>query len=319
MFLTGPAVVREVMGEDTSVGQLGGPKVHERNGVCHFTAADDTEAILAVRRLLGLLPQNAWTPVPRRPAMPPEPGDPGEPVPGDPRRAYDVRDVARRLVDGGELVESARRWAPNLVTALARIEGRAVGIVANQPKHLAGVLDADAAQKGARFVQTCNAFGIPLIVLVDTPGFMPGRAQESAGVIRHGAKLLHAFASATVPRLTVVLRKAFGGAYISMNAKDLGAHLTLAWPTAEIGIMGARQAVGVLHRRRLRDAPDPATAMEELAAEYAEEHLNATAAARDGFIDELVEPAHTRERLRWALEAMKDQKGGEGVGGNIPL
>jgi len=319
MFLTGPGVVREVMGEDTTVDQLGGPRVHERNGVCHFATGADSEAIGTVRQLLGFLPQNAWTPVPLVAPQAPEPGDPGDGVPDDPRRAYDVRDIIRRLIDGGVLVESAPRWARNLVTGFGRIEGRAVGIVANQPKHLAGVLDADAAQKGARFVQTCNTFGIPLVVLVDTPGFMPGTAQEGAGVIRHGAKLLHAFAAATVPRLTVVLRKAFGGAYISMNSKDLGAHLTLAWPNAEIGIMGARQAVGVLHRRHLQEAPDAAEAAEKLAAEYAAEHLNAWAAARDGFIDEVVEPSHTRERLRWALEAMKDQKGGEGASGNIPL
>jgi acetyl-CoA carboxylase carboxyltransferase component len=319
MFLTGPGVVREVMGEETTVAKLGGPRVHERNGVCHFVAAGDVESVFLLRDLLGYLPQNAWSPVARRAPEAPESDDPGAVVPDDPRRVYDVRDVARGIVDGGSLLECAARWAPNLVTAFARIDGRSVGIVANQPRHLAGVLDADAAQKGSRFVRTCNAFGIPLVVLVDTPGFLPGSKQEGAGVIRHGAKLLHAFAEATVPRLTVVLRKAYGGAYISMNAKDLGAHLTLAWPRAEIGIMGARQAVSVLHRRALADAADPVAAADQLAADYAAEHLGAHAAARDGFVDEVVEPHETRARLAWALETLENRPGGRGHAGNIPL
>jgi acetyl-CoA carboxylase carboxyltransferase component len=230
-----------------------------------------------------------------------------------------MRGVIAALVDGGDMLEVSERWARNMVTALARIEGRSVGVIANQPWFLGGVIDATAAQKAARFVRTCNAFGLPLVVLVDTPGFLPGSRQEQAGVIRHGAKLLHAFAEAVVPKLTVVLRKAYGGAYICMNSKDLGADLALAWPGAEIGIMGPKQAVGVVHRRALAASDDPEAERDRLAAEYAEEHLSAVVAAQQGFIDELIEPLDTRRRLAGALSALS-QSGMFGNGpGNIPL
>ena len=186
---------------------------------------------------------------------------------------YDVRDVIRALVDGGELLEVSAGWARNLVTGFARIDGRTVGVVANQPRYLGGIIDADAAQKGARFVSKCDAFGIPLLVLVDTPGYMPGTKQESAGVIRFGAEFVHAFAAAEVPRVTLILRKAFGGAYITMNSKDLGADYVFAWPNAQIGVMAARSAVGIIHRRELAAAEDPDAARDELAARYAETHL----------------------------------------------
>ena len=214
MFLTGPGVVREAVGEQVTARDLGGTGVHERNGVCHFVARDDEAAASLTRAILSYLPQSRGERPPRAPAAPAGGGDPGVCVPDELRRTYDVRGVARALLDEGSLLEVAPRWAPNVLCALGRLEGRAVGVVANQPRHLAGCLDADAGQKAARFVRTCNAYGLPLLVLVDTPGFLPGTAQESAGVIRHGAKLVHAFAEATVPRLTVVLRKAFGGAYI---------------------------------------------------------------------------------------------------------
>jgi acetyl-CoA carboxylase carboxyltransferase component len=212
MFLTGPAVVREVMGEDLSTHELGGPRVHAGNGVCQFNVATDIDAIFLVRQLLSYLPANAWEAPPVAPTADPTGPDPGRVVPMESRRVYDVRDVIAGIVDGDSLLEASAGWARNLVTAFARIDGRPVGIVANQPRRLGGVIDAEAAQKGARFVHTCNAFGLPLVVLVDTPGLLPGSRQEAAGVIRHGAKLLHAFAGATVPRFTVVLRKAFGGA-----------------------------------------------------------------------------------------------------------
>jgi acetyl-CoA carboxylase carboxyltransferase component len=208
---------------------------------------------------------------------------------------YDVRDVVRCVADGGDFLEMAPRWARNMVTGFCRIEGRSVAVVANQPRHLGGVIDSEASEKAARFVRTCNSFGLPLVVFVDTPGFMPGVTQESAGVIRHGASLLRAFAEATVPRITVVLRKAYGGAYITMNSKDLGASLTFAWPGAELGVMAARQAVGIIHRR------EPAAARDRLAEAYAEEHLGAWKAARSGFIDEVIQPGETRERLAWGL------------------
>jgi acetyl-CoA carboxylase carboxyltransferase component len=230
-----------------------------------------------------------------------------------------VRDVARGIVDAGSILEVARDWAPNIVTLLARIDGRPVGVVANQPRHLGGVIDAAASQKGARFVRTCNAFQIPLVVLVDTPGFLPGSQQETIGVIRHGAKLLHAFAEATVPRITVVLRKAYGGAYITMNSKELGADLTLAWTGAELGIMGAEQAVGVVHRRELDAAAKPEEARRRLASAYAARHLDARAAARSGHIDEVIVPNETRARLAWALGALTAERREPPRARNIPL
>jgi acetyl-CoA carboxylase carboxyltransferase component len=298
MFLTGPGVVREVMGEDVSAAELGGVRVHERNGVCALRVPDAAAGALAARDLLGHLDPGM------RPSRPPLPGDPGRIVPSEPRRIYDVRDVVGRIVDGGELLELHARWARNLVVGLARIEGQTVGIVANQPRYLGGVLDADSAQKGARFVRMCDSFDVPLVVLVDTPGFLPGTRQEGAGVIRHGAELLHAFAGANVPRMTVVLRKAYGGAYITMNSKDLGAHLTFAWPDAELGVMGAGQAVAITHRRQIAEAADPGAERQQLAGEYAGEHLMAATAAREGFVDELIAPADTRSRLAWGLDAL---------------
>jgi acetyl-CoA carboxylase carboxyltransferase component len=224
-------------------------------------------------------------------------------VPAEKRRAYDVREVARALVDGGRLLEVSERWSRNLVIAFARVGGRAVGIVANQPRHLGGVIDVDASQKGAWFVRICDTFRLPLVVLVDTPGFMPGSRQEATGVIRHGAQLLRAFAEATVPRVTVVLRKAYGGAYITMNSKDLGADLALAWPDAEIGVMGARAAVGIIHRRELAAAGDGERAAAGFADAYARRHLSARTAHQLGIIDEVIAPEQTRDRLAAALSA----------------
>jgi acetyl-CoA carboxylase carboxyltransferase component len=304
MFLTGPGVVREAIGEDVSAGELGGVHAHERNGVCDLVAPSDLDAALLARDLLSYL-----GPSPRDPVSPPV-GDPAAVVPQAPRKTYDVRDVVRRVADGGEFLELAPRWARNIVTGFGRIEGRSVGVVANQPRYLGGVIDAAAAEKAARFVDTCERFGLPLVVLVDTPGFMPGTQQEAAAVIRHGASLLRAFAKASVPRLTVVLRKAYGGAYITMNSKDLGAHLTFAWPGAELGVMAARQAVGIIHRRELAAAPDPSREHDRLAGEYADEHLGAVVAAQRGFIDEVIDPAETRARLAWGLAALAPSGGG---------
>jgi methylmalonyl-CoA decarboxylase subunit alpha len=318
MFLTGPGVVAEVLGEQVSSEELGGHKVHERNGVCQFVAEDDAESIFLVRELLSYLPQNAYERAPARPSGRTIGGDPSACVPVEQRRVYDVRDVIRRVVDGGRLLEVAERWARNMVVGFARIEGRSVGIVANNPHHLGGCIDSEAAQKAARFVRTCNSFGLPLVVLVDAPGFIPGTKQEASGVIRHGAKLLHAFAEATVPRLTVVTRKAFGGAYITMNSRDLGADLAFAWPQAEIGVMGAGQAVGVISRREIAAADDPEAHRAELAADYAAEHLSAEIAAREGFIDEVIQPSETRARLAWALSSL-DRERRPSSGGNIPL
>lgn len=310
MFLTGPAVVREALGEDVDAEHLGGPRVHQRNGVCHFVVRDDVDSARLARELLGYLPSHSAAPAPRAAPEPPAGRDPGASVPGESRRVYDVRTVIRALVDGGELLEFSAGWARNLVIAMARIDGRPVGVIANQPRYLGGVLDAASSEKGARFVSKCNAFGIPLLVLVDTPGFMPGTRQEAAGVIRHGASLVHAFAQATVPRVTLILRKAFGGAFITMNSKDLGADYVFAWPQAEIGVMGAKPAVGVIHRRQLAAAQDPEAERERLARQYADAQLRAQVAASTGYVDELITPRETRSRLIWAFNSLVGGAGG---------
>jgi acetyl-CoA carboxylase carboxyltransferase component len=310
MFLTGPAVVKDVMGEDVDAAELGGHKVHDRNGVCDLVVEDDRAAAALSRRLLSYLPQHSGAGLPRTLSVEPELDDPGAAVPEDPRKVYDIRSAIAGIVDGGSLLEVQPRWARSIVTGFARIDGRPVGVIANQPRFLGGVLDAESSQKGARFVETCDAYGVPLVVLVDTPGFMPGTRQEQAGVIRFGATLVRAFAAATVPRVTVVLRKAYGGAYITMNSKDLGADMVFAWPNAELGVMGAQPAVGIIHRRELAAAYDPVAARSELAAAYAEEHLGADVAAAAGFVDEVIEPHETRRRLAWALATMDDRRAG---------
>ena len=304
MFLTGPGIVREALGEEVDAATLGGHRMHERTGVCHLVARDELAAAERVRALLGYLPSSAGEQPPRAVAAQPARSDPSDAVPLEKRRVYDVRDVLDGIVDGDSLLELCPRWARNMVTALARIDGRPVGIVANQPRYLGGVMDAVASEKAARFVGFCDSFGLPLIVIVDTPGFMPGTRQEQAGVIRHGASLLRAFAAARVPKLTVVLRKAFGGAYITMNSRDLGADLVLAWPNAELGIMSARSTVGIVHRRELAVAEDVEAERTRLADLYAGEHHRAAAAAAAGHVDELVEPTETRARLAWALRTL---------------
>jgi acetyl-CoA carboxylase carboxyltransferase component len=319
MFLTGPGVVREVTGESVDAAELGGPKVHSKNGVCQFVAEHDVEAVRLVRRLLAHLPQKAGEEPPHAPPADAPGTDPASLVPESQRSVYDVRGVIQAIVDGGTLLEVSERWARNMVTAFCRIDGRPIGVIANQPWYLGGVIDGAAAQKAAKFVRTCNAFGLPLVVLVDTPGFLPGTKQEGLGVIRHGAKLLHAFAEAVVPKVTVVLRKAFGGGYITMNSRDLGADLVLSWPDAEIGIMGPKQAVGIVHKRDIAAAADPESERDRLAAAYADEHLTAEVAAREGHVDELVDPIATRHRLAGALAALA-LAGEYGNGpGNIPL
>jgi acetyl-CoA carboxylase carboxyltransferase component len=321
LFLTGPGVVQEVMGEDVDAEQLGGPNVHGSNGVCHLVAEGDGHAVELARTLIGFVAPGegiAADPgaAPRRDAPT---VDPASVVPADGRKVYDVRGVIEALADGGETLELAPRWARNMVTALGRIDGRPVGFVANQPRYLGGVIDADASQKAARFVRTCNVFGLPLVVLADTPGFLPGTRQEQAGVIRHGSKLLYAFSEATVPRFTVVLRKAYGGGYITMNSHGLGADLVLAWPGAQIGVVGAEQAVGILERREIAAAADPVAERARRAAAYGEQHLTATIAAESGFVDEIVAPGQTRARLRWALKTIGATERRGVDRGNVPL
>jgi acetyl-CoA carboxylase carboxyltransferase component len=303
MFLTGPSVVREALGEEIDAAGLGGPHVHARNGVCHLVERDEASAAARVRELLSYLPASPGAAPIRVATREPAHPDPGAFVPSAQRSAYDVRDALAGIIDAESLQELQPRWARNVVTALARINGHAIGIVANQPRYLGGVLDAQASEKAARFVDFCSSFGVPLLAVVDTPGFMPGSRQEQAGVIRRGAQLVRAFASATVPKLTVVLRKSYGGAYITMNSRDLGADLVLAWPDAELGIMSAKAAVGIVNRRELRVATDPEAERDRLADAYSREHLLAQSAAAEGFVDEIIAPVETRDRLAVALDA----------------
>jgi acetyl-CoA carboxylase carboxyltransferase component len=319
MFLTGPAVVSEVTGEQVDSASLGGPRVHERSGVAHFTAPTDVDAALLARDLLDYLPQHAGLAPQMWPAVAAPEIAPDAAVPSQARKVYDVRHVASALVDGGRLMEVSPRRARNVVCAFARLEGRSIGIIANQPKHLGGVLDAESSQKAARFVRTCNSFGLPLLVLVDTPGFLPGSRQEKDGVIRHGAKLVHAFVEASVPSVTVILRKAFGGAFIAMNSKALGADYVFAWPDVQVGVMGAEQAVGILDRREIAAADDPAATKRRLAGAYAGEHLHVEGASADGFVDEVIAPSETRGRVASCFEALASAYRPESRSSNFPL
>ncbi len=303
LFLTGPRVVKAVTGEDVDARSLGGPEVHgDRSGVAHFVADDDDHAFAITRELLTYLPSSAWTPAPELPPEPPATVDWNQLVPEDPRAPYDVRDAVAGIVDGGRFLEVHARWARNLVVGFARLDGHTVGIVANQARWLAGVLDAQASEKGARFVRMCDAFGIPLVTLADVPGFLPGTAQETGGVIRRGAKLLHAFTAATVPRVTVVLRKAFGGAYIVMNSRSIGADAVLAWPDAELAVMGAEGAADVIFRRTIDEEPDR---RDELVEGYRRDAMHVDLAARRGSVDEIVAPAETREALIGLLRSLR--------------
>lgn len=296
MFLTGPKVVYSVTRENISAAQLGGAEVHSRSsGVAHLVAADTAEALSLAAMVLSYLPSSCWDVPPLRQAVEPEPM---AAVPLDPRKAYDVRDVISAVVDRDSFLELQPEFAANLVIGFGRVDGRPVGVVANQPRVLAGVLDTVAAEKGARFVRLCDAFGLPLVVLVDTPGFLPGTRQEADGVIRKGAKLLYAFSEATVPRISVVLRKAFGGAYIVMNSRALGADAVFCWPSAQMAVMGAESAVDIIHRRELEADPG---CWEELVDNYELGTMAATTAAGRLSVDEIIAPAETRAAVATTL------------------
>lgn len=315
VFVTGPDVVRSVTGEDVTAEELGGPATHARSGVAHLVAGTDEEAVERIRELTGLFAR------PRRAlaAFPDDDPELGALLPSDPRRAYDVRPLVRRVLDHGPQVELQAGWARNVVTSVGRLAGRTVGVVANNPLRMGGCLDAPSAEKAARFVRMCDAFGIPLVVLVDVPGYLPGVRQEHEGVVRRGAKLLHAFAACRVPRVTLVTRKAYGGAYIAMNGRGLGATSVLAWPTAQIGVMGASAAVGILSRRALAAIEDPASRAAEqdrLAAEYESTVGGLSAAVALGAVDRVIDPAATRRALARALAIAPDRRGAHG---NIPL
>jgi acetyl-CoA carboxylase carboxyltransferase component len=305
MFITGPDVVQAVTGEEITQNGLGGADVHAgTSGVAHFVYDDEETCLAEVRYLLSLLPSNNRELPPRVvTADPPDRESEAllELVPADGNRSYDIRGVIEEIVDDGEFLEVHAAFAPNLLCALARLEGRVVGLVANQPAALAGVLDIDASEKGARFVQFCDAFNIPLITLVDVPGFLPGVAQEHDGIIRRGAKLLYAYCNATVPRISLILRKAYGGAYIVMDSRSIGADLAFAWPTNEIAVMGAEGAANVVFRREIAAAEDPAAMRAQKIAEYRSELVHPYYAAERGLVDDVIDPRRTRPLLCRAL------------------
>ena len=307
MFITGPQVIKQVTGEEVTAEELGGPRSQMNHaGVVHLIAQDDAEALQLCRRLLSFLPSNNLEDPPRAAFSTKLKADSdlNEIVPVDPKIAYDVRSVIARVVDERDFLEIQPGFAANVVIGFGRMQGRPVGVVANQPCAMAGVLDINASDKAARFVRFCNAFNIPLLTLVDVPGFLPGVEQERGGIIRHGAKLLFAYSAATVPKITVVLRKAYGGAYIAMCSKGLGADRVFAWPTAEIAVMGAEGAAEIVFRREIDAAEDQAARRKELVEEYRETFANPFVAAGRRLVDDVIEPAETRRAVAMALEAL---------------
>ena len=325
LFITGPDVIKAVTGEDVTFDNLGGSHPHSTiSGVTHFVSSDGRQALEEVRYLLSFLPQNNmetppfFTPTDRPDRM--EEGLTGV-VPDSPNQPYDMVDVIEQVLDDGEFYEVHQHFAPNIVVGLGRLDGYTVGIVGNNPAALAGTLDIDASVKAARFVRFCDAFNIPIVTFVDVPGFLPGVDQEHGGIIRHGAKLLYAYCEATVPRLTVITRKSYGGAYLVMNSRAVGADVVFAWPTAEIAVMGAQGAVNVIHRRELADAEDPETRRAELIADYEQRFSNPYVAAERGLVDEVIEPRETRPRLIQALEMLRTKRASlpPKKHGNIPL
>ena len=325
MFVTGPDVIKTVTHEDVTFEELGGASVHaSTSGVAHFAAENEEDALFIAQRLIGFLPSNNADDPPflasqddslrQAPEL-------DEIIPDNPNKPYDMEKIVRFIVDDGQFMQVHEHWAMNIMVGFARLGGLTVGIIAQQPAVLAGVLDVEASQKSARFVRFCDAFNVPLIVLEDVPGFMPGVNQEHGGIIRHGAKLLYAFSEATVPKLTVIVRKAYGGAYCVMNPRHLGADLVLAWPSAEIAVMGPEGAVNVIFRRDIAEADDPEQRRAELVADYRERFANPYVAASSGFIDDVIEPHETRPRLINALEMLQNKRVSlpPKKHGNIPL
>jgi propionyl-CoA carboxylase beta chain len=325
MFITGPDVTKTVTGEEVTKEQLGGASTHaSKSGVCHLTAPDDQAAIAKIRTILSYLPSNNAEEPPRVPCT--EPVDRDVPeldtmVPTASTKPYDIKKIVRAVVDGGELFELHERYAQNIVVGFARIGGRSVGVVANQPMVLAGCLDIGASLKAARFVRFCDCFNLPIVTFVDVPGFLPGTDQEYGGIITHGAKLLYAYAEATVPKLTVITRKAYGGAYDVMASKHIRADYNLAFPTAEIAVMGPDGAVNIMYRREIQAAADPVAAKAAFVDDYREKFASPYKAAELGFIDEVIAPRTLRKRLASALEMLKDKRdeNPRRKHGNIPL
>jgi propionyl-CoA carboxylase beta subunit len=312
MFITGPDVVKTVTGEEVTLEELGGAMSHaSKSGVATFVAADEKACLDEVRFLLGFLPQNNM----EEPPLVDTGDDPerlcpelDELLPASPNMPYDMQKVISAVVDDGEFFEYFPHWARSITCGFSRIDGRTVGIVGNQPMVLAGVLDIESSEKAARFVRTCDAFNIPLVTFVDVPGFLPGVDQEYGGIIRHGAKLLYAYCEATVPRIQVITRKAYGGAYVVMNSKSIGADLAFAWPSAELAVMGPQGAVEIVYRRELQQAADPAARRAELVAEYTEKYANPYAAAERGYVDDVITPAETRQKLVAGLALLRTKR-----------
>ena len=325
MFVTGPDVLRTVTHEEVTKEQLGGAATHnEISGVAHFSVHDDRECLQMIRELLGYLPGNNIDEAPRRETSDPidrEDDALDQLVPAAPNQPYDMHDLVQIVADDGAFLEVHRHYARNIIVGFARLGGRSVGIVANQPAHLAGTLDIDASVKAARFVRFCDAFNIPLVTFEDVPGFLPGTRQEYGGIIRHGAKLLFAFAEATVPKVTVITRKAYGGAYCVMSSKHIRTDVNFAWPTAEIAVMGPEGAVNILYKRELEAAADPVALRAQKVAEFREKFANPFVAASSGFLDEVIRPRETRRKLISALARLetKRDKNPPKKHGNIPL
>lgn len=312
MFITGPDVIKAVTGEDVTMEQLGGAGAHStKSGVTHFVYPTENDALEAVRYLLSFLPRNNMENPPSY--SPTDRADRSMDaldsiIPDQPSQPYDIKQVLLSVLDGEEFFEVHQRWAPNIVVGLGRLDGHAVGVVANQPSALAGALDISASEKAARFVRFCDAFNIGLVTFVDVPGFYPGVGQEHGGIIRHGAKLLYAYCEATVPRITVITRKAYGGAYLVMNARGIRADLVFAWPSAEIAVMGAPGAVNIIHRRELADSDNPEDKRNELIGDYEERFNNPYVAAELGLVDEVIEPRNTRIKLIRAMEMLRTKR-----------
>jgi propionyl-CoA carboxylase beta chain len=312
MFITGPDVIKAVTGEEVTMEDLGGAATHaSKSGVTHFVYPTGIDALEAARYLMSFLPRNNMELPPYfAPADRPDRLDDSldSIIPDSANQPYDMVDLVETVLDGGEFLEVHEMWAKNIVIGFGRLDGHAVGVVANQPSILAGTLDIEASEKAARFVRFCDAFNIPIVTFVDVPGFLPGVEQEHGGIIRHGAKLLYAYCEATVPRITVITRKAYGGAYLVMNARGIRADLVFAWPSAEIAVMGAQGAVNVIHRREISGADDPEQVRTDLITDYEEKFNNPYVAAELGLVDEVIEPRETRYKLIRALDVLRTKR-----------
>jgi len=331
MFITGPDVIKTVTGEEVTFEELGGAQAHSvKSGVAHYRARDEDDCLDFARELLSYLPSNNLDDPPRREPdltggaeldITPDDEELDRLIPDSPNQPYDMHTVITSVLDGGEFLEIHESFAPNIVVGFGRVDGASVGVVANQPLHFAGCLDINASEKAARFVRTCDAFSIPVLTFVDVPGFLPGTDQEWNGIIRRGAKLIYAYAEATVPKITVITRKAYGGAYDVMGSKHLGGDINLAWPTAQIAVMGAQGAVSILYRRELAEASDQNELRDELVTEYEDRLANPYIAAERGYVDAVIRPAETRSQVTRALRTLhgKRQTLPPKKHGNIPL